>query len=108
MSRSRFTIFSILAVYQEYAAHSELVAEKNAALSRKWHNLFYWELAAAIQLSFGSTLAVVILMSAELQLDASRISSMVTLLLKTPQFVIHVVRLLYLRKMISLFLADEE
>ena len=102
------SVCSFLAVYQEYTAHSELVAAKNTVLSRKWHNLFYWELAAAILLSFGSTLAVFLLMSTELQLDVSRMSSMVTLLLKIPQFVIHVVRLLYLRKMIALFLTNEE
>ena len=102
------SIFSILAVYQEYSAHAELVAERNAALSRKWHKLFYWELAAAMLLSFGSTLAVFLLMSTDVQLDVSRISGMVTMLLKIPQFVIHVVRLLFLRKMIALFLTDEE
>lgn len=102
------SVCSVLAVYQEYAAHSELTAEKNAGISRKWHNLFYWEFAASILLSFGSMLAVVFLMSTQFQLNASRISSMVTLLLKIPQFVIHVMRVLYLHQTMHCFLAEEE
>lgn len=102
------SIFSIVAVYQEYAAHSEVVDEKDMTLSRKWHNLFYWEFIAAILLSLGSSVAAVILMSYELQVDASRVSSIVILLLNIPQFFIQLMRLLYLNKMISLFLIDEE
>ena len=101
------SICSIVAVYQEYAAHSEVVAEKDMALSRKWRNLFYWEFIAAILLSLGSSVAAVILMSYELPVNASRVSSIVILLLNIPQFFIQLVRLQYLNKMISLFLTDE-
>ena len=101
------SIFSIVAVYQEYTAHSEAAAEKDMALSRKWHNLFYWEFIAAILLSMGASVATVILMSYELQVDASRISSIVILLLNIPRFFIQLIHLLYLNKMIPLFLTDE-
>jgi hypothetical protein len=101
------SICSIVAVYQEYTAHSEVLAEKDMILSRKWHNLFYWEFIAAILLSLGSSVAAVILMSYELPVNASRVSSIVILLLNIPQFFIQLVRLQYLNKMISLFLADE-
>ena len=102
------SIFSIVAVYQEYAAHSEVVAEKDMAFSRKWHNLFYWEFIAAILLSLGSSISAVILMSYELPVNASKVSSIVILLLNIPRFVIQLVRLLFLNKMISLFLTDRE
>ena len=97
-----------MAVYQEYAAHSEVVAEKDMALSCKWHKLFYWDFAAAILLSVGSSIAAVILMSYELPINASGVSGVVILLLNIPQFFIQLVRLHYLDKMISLFLINEE
>ena len=83
------------------------MAEKDVALSRKWRNLFYWEFIATILLSLGSSVAAVILMSYELPVNASRVSSIVILLLNIPQFFIQLVRLQYLNKMISLFLTDE-
>lgn len=95
------SLFSVLAVYLEYTAHAELVAEKDATLSRSWRNLFYWGLAAAILLSVGSTVTAAVLMSGEIQAGVSRISGIVTFLLKIPRFAVDVVHLLYLRKTIS-------
>ena len=102
------SICSIVAVYQEYAAHSEVLVEKDMTLSRKWRKLFYLEFIAAVMLSLGSSVAAVILMSSELQVNVSNISNIVILILKIPQFVIHVVRLLYLNKMITYFLSGKE
>lgn len=101
-------IFSSNAVYLEYAAHAQLVAEKDLVLSRKWRNLFYWEFFSAIFLSLGSYATALILISSKLQTSASRISSIVIPLLKIPGFVTQLVRLLYLNKMITFFLPDEE
>lgn len=97
------SVFSILATYQEYAAHAEVVAEKDMHLSRKWCSLFYWELAAAVLLSLGSSVTAIILVSSQLQTAASMVSSIVIFLLETPQFAIRVVRLLYLHKMIAFY-----
>lgn len=97
------SIFSILAVYQECAAHAEVVAEKDQILSRRWRYLFHWEFLAAVILSFGSSVATLILISSALQPDVSGISSIVIVILKIPQFMIHVVRLLYLKRMLMVF-----
>lgn len=95
------SVFSVLAVYQEYAAHAETVAGKDMCLSHKWCSLFYWELAAATFLSWGSAVTAILLVSSQLQTDASMVSGIVFFLLKMPQFALRVVRLLYLYKMIA-------
>lgn len=101
--------FSILAVYQEYSAHSELVSDKDSNLSRKWHSLFYWVFAAAVLLSFGSSVVALILVMPDLEVGAaSRISGIIIGLLKIPQFVIDVVYLLYLKKMTGYFQNEGE
>jgi hypothetical protein len=100
------SLFSFVAVYQEYTAHAEVVEEADAVLSRKWHKLFYWELIAAVLLSFGSSLVALLFVSSALQ-DASRISGIVISLLKLPQFVLHVIRLLYLNKTLA-YVASQE
>ena len=102
------TLFSFVAVYQEYSAHSEIVASKDSDLSRNWYKLFYWEIAAALLLSLGSTIATVLLMSAKLPIAVSEISAMVTLFLKNPRFILQILRLVYLEKTIVCFSSEEE
>ena len=95
------SILSIIAVYQEYSAHSELIAEKDAVLSRKWHSLFNWSIVAGLLVSFGSIITVLI--ATMLDMDAVRTTGLVVGILGIPQVVIEVVYLLYLKKMIALF-----
>lgn len=100
------SILSIIAVYQEYNAHSELVAEKDAKLSGKWHSLFTWGIIAAVLVSFGSIVTVLIV--AMLEMDAVRATSVIVGLLSVPQLVIDVVYLLYLKKMMGYFQTEGE
>lgn len=100
------SILSVLAVYQEYSAHSELVAEKNPKLSRKWHSLFNWSILAAVLIGFGSVVAVLIVVM--LEMDAAGTASIIVGVLSVPQFVINVVYLLYLKKMIQIFRSEGE
>ena len=101
--RVAVTIFSIPAVYMEYSAHAEITKKEDTALCGKWRSLFYWELAAATFLSLGSAVTAILLVSSQLQTDASTVSGIVFFLLKAPQFALRVVRLLYLHKMIAFF-----
>ena len=96
-------VYSILAVYQEYSAHAELVAEKDPKLSRSWRSLFKWGILAAVLLSFGSTVTAIVLAILEQEMGAARISGIVNGLLRVPQLMIDVVYLLYLRKMLDIF-----
>ena len=93
------SILSIVAVYQEYNAHSEVIAEKNAKLSRNWHNLFNWSIVTGLLVGFGSMVTALITSFAGVEI--TRITAIVTGILSIPQLVIEIVYMLYLKKMLS-------
>ena len=96
------SIFSIIAVYQEYHAHSELIADKDVRLSGKWKNLFVWSIAATLLLTFGASILAVILMTADMLTSTSKIFAIAIGLLHIPEGVIEIVYILYINKMISI------
>lgn len=91
------SVLSILAVYQEYHAHAELIAEKDAKLSGKWHSLFNWSIVCAVLVGFATTVTTVIL--AVVGVNVSRITSIVVAVLTIPQLILDVVYVTYLKKM---------
>lgn len=95
------SILSIIAVYQEYNAHSELIADKDSKLSGKWHSLFMWGLIAGILVGFGSTVTVLILTM--LQSDVVRLTAIIVGILSIPQMILEIVYMLYLKKMVAIF-----
>lgn len=100
------SVCSMIAVYQEFHGHAELLENKNARLSQKWRSLFLWEIIAGLVLSVVSTFAVMILIT--MDLDASRIASMIIGVLKIPTWIIDVIYLCYVNKMIAIFQEDSE
>ena len=99
------SIASIIAVYQEYHGHSELVAEMDAKLSGRWNSLFMWSILAATLVSFGASVIAVILVLADMEGGASRISAIAIAigLLSVPQCIIDLVYISYIKKMIAIF-----
>ena len=95
------SILSIIAVYQEYNAHSELIADKDTKLSGKWHSLFTWGLIAGILVGFGSTVTVLILTL--LESEVVRLTAIIVGILSIPQMILDLVYMLYLKSMISIF-----
>ncbi len=95
------SILSIIAVYQEYNAHSELVADRDSKLSGKWQSLFMWGLIAGILVGFGSAATVLILTLMES--DVVRLTAVIVGILSIPQMILDLVHMLYLKKMISIF-----
>lgn len=95
------SILSIIAVYQEYSAHSEVVADKDAKLSRNWHSLFNWSIVTGLLVGFGSVVTALIASFAGVEI--TRITAIVTGILGIPQLVIEIVYLLYLKKMSEIF-----
>ena len=95
------SILSIIAVYQEYIGHSEVVADKDARLSRNWHSLFNWSIVTGLLVGFGSMITALIASFAGVEI--TRISAIVTGILSVPQLVIEIVYLLYLKKMSAIF-----
>lgn len=95
------SILSIIAVYQEYNAHSELIADKDSKLSGKWHSLFTWGLIAGILVGFGSTVTVLILTLMES--DVVHLTAIIVGVLSIPQMILDLIYMLYLKKMVSIF-----
>ena len=94
------SILSIIAVYREYNAHAELIAEKDPKLSSKWHSLFMWSILAGVLVGFGSVATVLIVSMAGM--DAVKITALVVGLLGIPQMILDVVYITYLKKMIDI------
>lgn len=97
------SILSILATYQEYSAHSDMVAERDARLSRKWHSLFNWQFIVGILTSLVSMVAVVVL--AVLEVNSTLITVLIIGALSLVSIVLQVIYLMYLRRMMALFSA---
>ena len=95
------SILSIIAVYQEYNVHSELMADKDSRLSGKWHRLFNWSLIAAVLVAFGSTVTALIF--SFMEMDAVRLTAIIVGILSIPQMILDVVYMIYIQKMISIF-----
>lgn len=100
------SVFSILAVYQEYTAHAELVADKDSKLSANWHSLFVWGIIAGVLIGFGSVVAV--LFVTMLKMDAVRATTVIVGVLSIPQLIVEVLYVLYLRKMVGIFQNEGE
>lgn len=100
------SILSIIAVYQEYNAHSELIAEKDSQLSSKWHSLFMWSALAGVLVGFGSVATVFIV--AMSGIDTVKITALVVGLLGIPEMILDVVYFTYLKKMIDILSEEIE
>ena len=94
------SILSIMSVYQEYNAHSDLLAEKDPQLSRKWHSLFTWSIAAAVLAGFGSMVISVI--TALMGVGAGTIVSVVLAILALPDLIVDIFYLVYLNRTVKL------
>ena len=93
------SILSIIAAYQEYSAHSELIADKDAKLSGKWHSLFNWSIATGLLVGFGSAVAVLIL--SLMEMDVVGVTALVVGILSVPQMILDLVYAMYIKKTIS-------
>lgn len=100
------SILSIVADYQEYHGHSELIEDLDHSLSGKWTSLFMWSILAGIIVGFTSTAAVVLVALAEM--DTIKATTVVAAILAIPQYIIVVLYILYLKKMVALFQVERE
>ena len=100
------SILSVIAVYQEYHGHSEVIEVMDAELSRKWNSLFIWSFIAPLLLSIGSSVAMIT--ATFMHLDVARITAITTGIMRIPQYVIDVIYLLYLKKMIGILTERNE
>ena len=92
---------AIIADYQEYHGHSELVEEKDHQLSGKWTSLFMWSIVVGLLLGFTSTAAG--MFAAMAGIDTLKATIMIAAILSIPQYVIEIIYILYLKKMVTIF-----
>lgn len=95
------SVVSIIGDYQEYNAHSELVAQKDAKLSGRWSSLFLWSLFSGVLVWLVSL--IVSLIATFLRTDAAAITSIVTSLVIASIYAIDIAYILYLKKMLVIF-----
>lgn len=95
------SILSILATYQEYSGHSDMVARADPKLSRRWHSLFNWQIIVGVLTAVVSMVAVVAL--AALEMNTTAITAIVVGALSLVSVVLSVLYLVYLNRMIKLF-----
>ena len=98
-------ILSIVAEYQEYHGHSELIEEKDHQLSGKWTRLFMWSIVVGLILGFASTAAGVL--AAVAGVDTETAAVLIAAAMMIPEYIIDIFYILYLKKMIALFEEDK-
>ena len=98
-------ILSIVAEYQEYHGHSELIEEKDHQLSGKWISLFMWSIVIGLILGFASTAAGVL--AAVAGVDTETAALVIAAVMMIPEYIIVIFYILYLKKMIALFEEDK-
>ncbi len=98
-------ILSIVAEYQEYHGHSELIEEKDHQLSGKWTSLFMWSIVVGLILGFASTAAGVL--AAVAGVDTETAAVVIAVAMMIPEYIIDIFYILYLKKMIALFEEDK-
>lgn len=97
---------AIVADYQEYHGHSELMEEKDHQLSGKWTSLFLWSIVVGLLLGFTSTAAGIF--AAMAGMDTMKATIMIAAILAIPQYVIEILYILYLKKMVAIFLEGND
>ena len=92
------SILSLIAMYQEYSAHSELVADMDPNLSANWHSLFNWQIFVGVAVSVISIITVLLMAAVESQ--ASRITAVVVIF-GLADLLLTVVYIQFVRQMIG-------
>lgn len=98
-------ILSIVAEYQEYHGHSELIEEKDHQLSGKWSSLFMWSIVVGLILGFASTAAGVL--AAVAGMDTEKAAVIIAAAMMIPEYIIDILYILYLKRMVVLFAEDK-
>lgn len=94
------SVCGIVATYQEYHGHSELVAGTDERLSRQWSGLFLWSLVLGLISGFVSTAAVTIGVLA--QADTALLTTLAVALVLLAGAVVEVLYLRYMNRTLRL------
>ena len=99
-------ICSLIAIYQEYMGHSELIKEADAKLSKNWNSLFNWEIWGGFLI--GAVTAPIVIAIGMVESSSGVVSTAVALLFSEGfSLVLNIVYLVLLKRMIKVY-ADYE
>lgn len=94
------SVLSLIAVYQEYAAHSEVAAPHDGRLARIWRSLFVWEIIIGVVAAMFSAVAVLALTM--LEMDAARMTAIISVALTVVNALVKVIYLSCVNRMVPI------
>ena len=95
------SICAIVAQYQEYQAHSELIAEKDSRLAGKWSSLFWLQFGVEVIAVLLTAVFVGVLVAAS-GMEAAVVTGLVTVIVAVFSLVLKVLYLSYLNRTVKL------
>ena len=95
------SICGIVGQYQEYLAHSELIAGRDSKLAAKWSSLFWLQFAVELITVLLLGLAVGILVAAA-NMEVAVVTSLITMIIAVITLILKVLYLSYLKRTIAL------
>ena len=95
-------ICSLIAVYQEFKGHSELIEEMDAKLSRNWNSLFNWELWGGFLIG-GITAPIVVAIGLAGNSNAELATAIVTIAIAGVTLTLDVVYLMLMKRMLKVY-----
>lgn len=96
------SICSLIALYQEYSAHSDMMDGVDDKLARKWHSLFTWQLIGGIVLGFlGAPLTVMLTLA--FVIDENVIAAVLVAVIAAFEVIIGIFYLKYLKRMLATY-----
>jgi len=99
-------ICSLIAIYQEYMGHSEMIKEADAKLSNNWNSLCNWEIWGGFLI--GAVTAPIVIAIGMVESSSGVVSTAVALLFSEGfSLVLNIVYLVLLKRMIKVY-ADYE
>lgn len=96
------SICSLIALYQEYSAHSEMIDGIDDKLARSWHTLFNWQLFGGIVLAVLESALIVVLVGA-LLLDGNMVVVLALVMVTGFEIIIEIFYLRYLKRMLAAY-----
>lgn len=88
------SVCGIIASYQEYHGHGEMVSQADQKLERQWGSLFIWQMIVGVLLGVGTTAGVVVSTISGGAVSVDAVVAVVAL----PSIALQVVYLIYLNR----------
>ena len=91
------SVCGIIAFYQEYHGHADVVKPFDEALSGKWHSLFTWQIVVGVLVGLGSVVGVVLSL-----ISGGTVSvELAVAIISIPSVILQAVYLAYLHRMLQ-------